>query len=502
MKKVLFKTYSYALLVTTLAVFLFSCANPVQFDATSDVGSKSLYAPTLISDSNNKDVLNMKNGTTIDSAKLDRQPSVNDTLGPVTFTKIYYKGSEAIGFDFVSTKPVLAVYVKASTGGNLYSYPAPGVFGDTELYTPVNGDNQQNYGISHVDFAWATDGTPPTTTTTVPANPTLYSISGVVFHDKDNSGTLNNDETGLGGVTLTLSTGATDTTDSDGSYSFSSLAAGSYTVSSGGKADFWPTPYSAPVTEKAVTLPESATDQNFGLSYETIKGVVFYDSNRDDTYQAGEPLLEGFKVRLGNVEATSAADGSYNFDYLIGEKEYTVSADDRTGFVHSVAASRTLTPAYGVPAVANFGFAVDYNWIVGKTANGFTIGYWKTNLDKAIANKTAGTQVSKAKLLAYVNQLSTFALSPLNVATMAEASGILSATGSAPTLLLSKQLMGSEFNYASGAYIGGNALATEFFLYDGEYMLANSGSFTSAQLLAQKDRYDAYNNSHGGAVLF
>ncbi|MCX7028489.1 MAG: hypothetical protein NT061_13635 [Spirochaetes bacterium] len=77
-----------------------------------------------------------------------------------------------------------------------------------------------------------------------------------------------------------------------------------------------------------------------------------------------------------------------------------------------------MTPANSVPAVANFGFAVDYGWIVEKTANGLTIGYWNTNLDKAIANKTAGTQVSKAALLGYVGQLSTFAISPLNVATM------------------------------------------------------------------------------------
>ncbi len=600
MKKVMFKTYSYALLVTTLAVFLFSCANPVQFDATSEANTKSLYAPTLISDPNNKDVLNMKNGTTIDSAKLDRQPSVNDTLGPVTFTKIYYKGTEAIGFDFVSTKPVLAVYVKASTGGNLYSYPAPGVFGDTELYTQVNPTNHLNYGISHVDFAWATTGTPSTTTTTVavPVDPTLYSISGFVFHDLNNNGVKDSGEAGIDGVPLSLGNNVNATSDSNGAYSFANLAAGSYTVTSMGKDNFWATPYDAPVTAKAVTLPESATGVNFGLSYESVSGftfkdsnadgilnsgeagiggvaltlggaasgnvtsgsdgsylfnylkggsalytvsasdvggefhtpylapktswtgnasmsgvnfgyshekiagVVFYDANRNDAYDSGEPLLNGFTVRLGNDKVTTTVDGAYAFDNLIGATSYTVSADDRTGFVHSVAASRTVTPANSVPAVANFGFAVDYNWIVGKTANGFTIGYWKTNLDKAIANKTAGTQVSKANLLAYVNQLSTFALYPLNVSSMQEASNYLSATGSAPTLLLSKQLMGSEFNYASGAYIGGNALATEFFLYDGEYMLANSGSFTSAQLLAQKDKYDAYNNSHGGAVLF
>jgi hypothetical protein len=495
----------------------------------------------------------------------------------------------------------LAVFVKGSNGGNIYDYGSAGVLLDTELHTIVNASGKYA-GFSHADFAWIVDTTtttvPTTTSTTVPANPTLYSISGFVFHDLNNNGVKDSGETGIADVALSLGNDVKATSDSSGAYTFANLVAGSYTVTSAGKSNFWPTPYDAPVTAKTVTLPESATGVNFGLSYESISGfafkdtnadgtmnngdagiegvaltlggaasasatsgsngsylfdylkggsalysvsaanidgefhtpylspvtswsgtasasgvnfgyshekvagVVFYDANRNDIYDSGEPLLSGFTVRLSDGKVASSVDGAYAFDNLKGATTYTVSADDRAGFVHSVAASRTVTPANSVPAEANFGFAVDYSWIVGKTANGFTIGYWKTNLDKAIAGKTAGTQVSKANLLAYVGQLSSFALAPLNVSSMQEASNYLSATGSAPTLLLSKQLMGSEFNYASGAYIGNNALATQFFLYDGEYMLDNSASFSSAQLLAQKDKYDAYNNSHGGAVLF
>ena len=83
--------------------------------------------------------------------------------------------------------------------------------------------------------------------------------------------------------------------------------------------------------------------------------------------------------------------------------------------------------------------------------------------------------------------LSNFALAPLNIQSLNEATTILSATSSNPIDLLKKQLMASEFNYVSGAYIGGNQMVTYFFVYDGEYMLNNSGSFTSTQLLAQKD---------------
>ncbi|MDP2790840.1 MAG: hypothetical protein Q8O15_03675, partial [Rectinemataceae bacterium] len=185
MKKVLFKTYRYALLATTLALFLFSCTNPVQFDASLNEGSKALVAPSLIvNHSNYREVLDMGNLDGIDSQKLDRAPivgdtigSVGDTTGIVTITNVYFKGSEVIGFDFTSTKPVLAVYVKASTGGNRYDYPSPGVYGDTGLYTQINGNNGLNYEISHIDFAWSTDGsTPPP-----PAPNNYYSISGFVF---------------------------------------------------------------------------------------------------------------------------------------------------------------------------------------------------------------------------------------------------------------------------------------------------------------------------------
>lgn len=63
---------------------------------------------------------------------------------------------------------------------------------------------------------------------------------------------------------------------------------------------------------------------------------------------------------------------------------------------------------------------------------------------------------------------------------MKEASDKLSAKASSPTLLLSKQPMGSEFYYVLGAYICASELVTRFFLHDGEYMLKNPGSFSSA----------------------
>ena len=650
MKKVVHKAGHYLALATTLVVFLISCANPVADMSSSaalgEAAARATVAPTQTSSytlwagqhinagtvSFAKDASNLyityatssdyliqtthvwvgtdpsavpqnKNGIPV--------PGQFKTPGTGNF------GSEVNYDPTVSTATItvpltwpagtkLAIYAHAALVGATPSIAGQtGFGGDIGVNIADNGrwyyyiDGLDPRGVPDLPTTTTTVPVATTTTTTIP-NIVYYSLSGTVFHDLNSDGVLNGSETGLSGVTLTLNGGASAVSGTDGTYTFTGLLPGAYTVTSGGKAGYFATPYDTPVESKSATIAASsvsglnfglsyesisgfafkdtnadgvkaasdsgiggvaiglsgaasasattgsdgsylfdhlkggsasytvasgnvsgefhtpylapvtswtgtasAANVNFGYSHETVTGVIFYDANKNDGYLSGEPLLGGFTVRLSNgASATSAADGSYTFDNLPGATTYTVSVDDRAGFVHSVAASRGVAPANSVPGVVNLGFAVDYSWINGKLANGFTIGYWKTNLDKAIANKTNGIQVSKAALQGYVDQLSGFALWPLNPATLQAASDILSKTGSLPTDLLAKQLMGSEFNYASGAYIGGNALATSFFLFDGEYMLANAGSFGSAQLLAQKDKYDAYNNSHGGAVIF
>jgi len=232
-----------------------------------------------------------------------------------------------------------------------------------------------------------------------------------------------------------------------------------------------------------------------------ISGFAFFDLNGNGVRDADEPGIPGVNISLtkgSDVQnAVTGSDGAYLFTGLY-PVEYTVASSLPVGFVRTSPESLTVTAT----GTADFGFALDYNWIGSQTANGYTIGFWKTNIDKAIAGSTKGIQVSKATLESYRLLLSSFALEPLNIASLSEASGILSSTSSNPVDLLKKQLMGSEFNYANGAYIGGNALVTYFFLYDGEYMLTNPGAFSSTQLLAQKDKYDSYNNSHGGQIIF
>jgi hypothetical protein len=232
----------------------------------------------------------------------------------------------------------------------------------------------------------------------------------------------------------------------------------------------------------------------------TISGVVYLDANGNGARGADEPGIPGVRVALaGGAEVVTGADGGYRFTAL-PQAAYTVASGGVAGTTPATAEARSFA-ALVADTTADFGYRVDLAALAGRTANGFTIGYWKNNLDKAVAGTTKGIQVSAATLRAHVATLSTFALRPFTFTTLREPAVVLAATGSAPTVLLSKQLLASELNYANGAFIGGDARLTALFLYHGEYMLVHPAQFTSAELLAAKSWYDAYNNSHGGAIV-
>ncbi|UCH10807.1 MAG: hypothetical protein JSU61_02655, partial [Fidelibacterota bacterium] len=177
----------------------------------------------------------------------------------------------------------------------------------------------------------------------------------------------------------------------------------------------------------------------------------------------------------------------------------TVVVEGPDGLTATTPVSVDTSVGYADETV-DFGFELDFTYIVGQTADGYTIGYWKNNVSKAMAGRIKGIQVDAATLQAYLDEISTFALYPLNVDLLAEAYEILSANGSDPVVLLSKQLLGSEFNLMNDAFIGGNETFTELFLYYGEYLIAYADQFTAEELLEAKDWYDAYNNSHGGQI--
>jgi len=226
-----------------------------------------------------------------------------------------------------------------------------------------------------------------------------------------------------------------------------------------------------------------------------LSGTVFYDINGNGVKEIDEPAIPGVTVSISDIGQV-VTDGAGGYLVEVDPGTYTVAVALPGGFNPTTPASVTVTAATSDITV-NFGAALDFGYIAGKSANGYTIGFWKTNIDKALDGKTKGIQVTKATLETYLAGINGFALAPFATTSLAGASADLSATGSNPVTLLKKQLLAAEFNYQSGANIGGDRLFTTLFVYYGEYLIVHSAEFSAETLLRAKDMYDTYNNSHG-----
>ena len=175
--------------------------------------------------------------------------------------------------------------------------------------------------VTNVNFGYAED----------------YTVSGTVYYDKDRSETLNNGEPGFDGVTVNLlneagATVATTTTKADGTYSFSKLPAGKYTV----KVEPSDLLKKLEQTEDPDGTKDSASGvvqvshdnpsvQNVNFGYATnytIKGTIYRDADRSESLEDGEKLYQGVTVDLldasGHVVATTTTDahGAYAFTNL------------------------------------------------------------------------------------------------------------------------------------------------------------------------------------------
>lgn len=221
--------------------------------------------------------------------------------------------------------------------------------------------------------------------------------------------------------------------------------------------------------------------------------------NKNGSFENDETGIPGVTVTLSNVnqswDVTSDENGQYLFTN-VQPGDYTITASILTGLVTTTTDPVTLNVT-GDVTNSNFGYFLDFDWMNVQTANGLSHGFWNTNIKKAIDGTTKGIQVSKVTLVEYINKISTFLLSPLNITTLQAAYTILSNTSSLSIDHLKLQLLASEFNYMNGAYIGGNKLFTKLFLFYGEYLVKYADIYSSSILEAAKDMYDHYNNSGG-----
>lgn len=199
-------------------------------------------------------------------------------------------------------------------------------------------------------------------------------LSGRVFLDYDNSGAANTPDSGITGVTLTLSGGGlatplTTTTDAQGNYTFTSLAAGSYALTqtqptspanqsgkvtagnSGGTA----TAASNTITGIVLSASATATGYNFAeIPLVNTGGAVFEDTNNNGVKDTGEPGIPNVTVTLTGVSvvtgviaaktATTDSSGNYTFTGLT-PGTYMITETQPAGY--SDGKDQNGTPAAG-----------------------------------------------------------------------------------------------------------------------------------------------------------
>ncbi|TAK56769.1 MAG: T9SS type A sorting domain-containing protein, partial [Bacteroidetes bacterium] len=168
-------------------------------------------------------------------------------------------------------------------------------------------------------------------------------ISGMKFEDENGNGAQDAGEPGLTGWTVNLtkngSPSGSTTTGADGSYSFSDLGPGVYSVSEVTQAG-WTQTYGNSGYTVTATSGDDSGNNNFGnFDNIVISGMKFEDENGNGAQDAGEPGLAGWTVNLTkngspSGSTTTGADGSYSFSDL-GPGVYSVSEETQTGWTQT-----------------------------------------------------------------------------------------------------------------------------------------------------------------------
>ncbi|GEM_PF-2182310 len=183
-------------------------------------------------------------------------------------------------------------------------------------------------------------------------------IGDFVWNDLNDNGVQDSGEPGIGGVTVTLMHGstviATTTTATDGSYHFTNVAPGTYTVNftapsgyvfspqfQGGNTATDSNPNASGVA--TVTIVSGQTDNTIDAGLfqppAAVGDFVWNDLNGNGIQDAGEPGLQGVQVNLYNgtsliATTTSDANGAYHFTGL-APGTYTVQFIAPNGYVFS-----------------------------------------------------------------------------------------------------------------------------------------------------------------------
>jgi large repetitive protein len=332
----------------------------------ADVGDTMTYTITVTN-----------NGTSpaFDTNLLDNLPNTVTLIGNVTTT---FGGGAAglhnntvgnqinLGIDTIPVNGTVTVTFQATVNSQTgQTIPNPGdIIPDSDTLTtttlPGTGTSPNPTGTNTPGASGAANGERNGSggvnnlSSTSNASFSIYSnsIGGTVYRDNNNNGVYEPGlgETGVGGVTVTLSgtnqlnqaVNLTTTTAANGSYQFTGLRPGTYTVTKAPAAglldgiDTAGTPFggSNATTDvlSSLVIPHgsnpSGTGYNFGeLVPSTFSGFVYLDNNDNGVFEPGlgETGVGGVTIALtgrndlGNpvsLTAVTLANGSYQFTNL------------------------------------------------------------------------------------------------------------------------------------------------------------------------------------------
>jgi hypothetical protein len=164
----------------------------------------------------------------------------------------------------------------------------------------------------------------PTLTPTATPTPS-YTLSGNVFSDVNQNGVKDTGEQGFTGAAVSLNTGQTATTDSNGNYSFYNLQAGTYTETLS-----VPNGYTATTTDPVNISLSTDTTQNFGIAQANslvtainAGGDTHGNFVADTEYSGGSMYTTNATVDTSGV--TSPAPEAVYQTVRYGNFSYTIS---------------------------------------------------------------------------------------------------------------------------------------------------------------------------------
>jgi hypothetical protein len=237
----------------------------------------------------------------------------------------------------------------------------------------------------------------PNTSVTPTFSPTYVSLAGTVYNDANNNGIFDTGDTGISGVTLTLTgttsggttvASATTTTASDGTYSFttdgsgSRLVAGTYQIAETEPAGYYAgsdnvgtvggTADGSVISPGTIGSISLGTGQN-GINYNFGEVDPFTPASVPYPYSSSNPLTNiAFNESGVLADATvNVANGTLNMWYsdehalTLGVSSVTVIASNGTSTTTNYAIapeatnSSAINPAMGDPATTGDQAAVD-----------------------------------------------------------------------------------------------------------------------------------------------